>query len=544
MGFYLNSNKAESLYLNEMQRPYFVDKTSMIGELIPLVEAGTSYICITRPRRFGKTIMASMIASFFGKNNDGSMFDELRIASHKDYLKHRNKHNVIYISFNELPPDDDDPTYVSYIKRIKNMLFRDLIKAYPECEIETSEALWDALNEIHNFNRDEKFIFVLDEWDFVFHQDFLTEKDKAKYIAFLRNLLKDQPYVELAYMTGILPIAKYSSGSELNMFLEYTMASKTRFGEYFGFTQNEVEILYERYLAKTQNPKVSLCGLEEWYDGYETLGGEKLYNPRSIVSSLTDNQLADYWTSSGPYDEIFHYVRNNVAGVRDDIAKMIAGEEVKAQVAEYSAVSTEVRTRDEILSAMVVYGFLTARNNTVRIPNKELMDKFVEMVEKEDSLGYVYRLAKESERMLEATKAGDTATMEAILQQAHDTETDMRGYNGEAELSAIVKLVYLSARDSYDIEREDKAGVGFVDYIFYPKRNVEDDCIIVELKVDATVDDAIRQIKDRKYIERFIGKLGEQPRYTGRILAVGIAYSRKDKSKKHKCHVEVLRERE
>ena len=538
MGFYLNSNKPVSLYLSETRNPYFVDKTEILCELMPLVERGNQYICITRTRRFGKTIMANMIGAFFGKNNKGVMFDTLSVAAQEGYNKHRNQHNVICISLNEMP---GTRTYAAYIDRIKQKLLDDLMKAYPEAAISETDTLWDALNTIHEESEDEKFIFVFDEWDFIFHRSFVTDEDKISYISFLSSLLKDQPYVELAYMTGILPIAKYSSGSEINMFLEYTMASKERFGEYFGFTDNEVKMLYERYKTNTLEPMVTLKGLRKWYDGYETMSGVKLYNPRSIVASLSDNQLADYWTSSGPYDEVFYYVKNNIAGVRDDIAKMIAGEEVRAQVSEYSATSTEIKTRDEVLSAMVVYGFLTANDGRESIPNKELMDKFVDMVKKENSLGYVYSLAKESERMLEATKAADTETMTAILQQAHDTETGMTGYNDEAELSAIVKLVYLSARDYYDMEREDKAGVGYVDYIFYPKENMSDDCIIVELKVDHNADEAIQQIKERNYAQRFIGKLGEQTKFSGRILAVGISYFKNDKTKRHQCKVEVLR---
>jgi len=499
MGYYLNNNEAYALYSNEAKRPYFVDKTPFLEELFPLVEEGTRYICITRPRRFGKTIMANMIASFFGKGCDASAFDSLKIASRDGYRKHLNKHNVIHIDFSKV--DDECGSYKEYISQIKDILRDDLHDAFPDVDYRKNGSVAEDLKRI-NERSGETFIFVFDEWDYIFHQKYATEDDKAKYVKFISNLLKDRAYVSLAYMTGILPIVKYSSGSEINMFLEYTMATKERFDSYFGFTQSEVDMLYERYLRNTASPKVTLDGLMEWYDGYGTASGERLYNPRSIVAALTDNQLANYWTSSGPYDEIFHYVKNNVAEVRDDIAKMVAGEEVSAEVQEYSSVSTNISTRDEILSAMVVYGFLTATGNRVRIPNKELMNKFVDMVKKEDSLGYVHRLAKESERMLEATKAGDTATMEAILQQAHDTETGMMGYNSEAELSAIVRLVYLSARDSYDIQREDKAGVGFVDYIFYPKSDMDDDCIIVELKVDKSASDAINysSAKNSTYI--------------------------------------------
>ena len=103
----------------------------------------------------------------------------------------------------------------------------------------------------------------------------------------------------------------------------------------------------------------------------------------------------------------------------------------------------------------------------------------------------------------------------------------------------IVNLVYLSARDSYSVEREEKAGTGFVDFIFYPYRK-DDDCIILELKAGHTPEEALQQIKDRKYALKFRGKLGEKARYTGRILAVGIAYDKK--LKKHDCRVEIIKE--
>ena len=341
-------------------------------------------------------------------------------------------------------------------------------------------------------------------------------------------------------MTGILPIAKYSSGSELNMFYEYTMAGREKYSDYFGFTDKEVDELYHRYLKIEKEPAVTRKGLELWYDGYQTLSGKRLYNPRSVVGALTDNQLGSYWTSSGPYDEIFYYIRENVDAVRDDLALMVSGTPVKAKIQEYAATSMDLRTRDEILSAMVVYGFLSSENDQVSIPNRELMDKFADMIQKESSLGYVNRLAAESAKMLRATKQGDVNTMAEILEYAHNTESPHDIYSNEAELAAIVRLVYLEARDSYQIEREDRAGKGYVDFIFYPMRK-DDDNIIIELKVDHTADEAIRQIKDREYALRFQGKLGDKPLYTGRILAVGIAYDRK--TKKHSCIVEILREK-
>ena len=539
MGAYLNSQTPYTLYQSESRSPYFVDKTLMLRELFPYVSAGNRHICITRPRRFGKTIMANMISSFFQKASDSSdVFDSLAISQVDDYRRYKNQYNVIRIDFSKMPRNCD--SYTQYIERIEALLIEDVKEAFPQVKINEADAVGDILESVF-VQCGEKFIFVLDEWDFIFHRDFINEIDKEKYVAFLSNLLKDRPYVVLSYMTGILPIAKYSSGSELNMFAEFTMVNSPMFGEYFGFTDDEVDDLYRRYIVECdrqhKEKSVTRKGLRDWYNGYYTKSGERVYNPRSVVFALQFNNLANYWTSSGPYDEIYYYIRNNISDVRDDLALMISGESVTAKIQEYAATSMNLSTRDEIYSAMVVYGFLSYLNGKVCIPNRELMEKFDELLVKNESLGYVYRLAKESEKMLKATLAGDTLTMERILEFAHNTEVPLLSYNHETELSAIVNLVYLAARDSYRVEREDKAGTGYVDFIFYPYDTTAD-CIILELKVDHTPDEAIAQIIDKKYALKFMPKLAGQKIYTGRILAVGIGYWKE--SKKHSCKVEEI----
>lgn len=539
MGTYLNSITPYTLYKSESLSPYFVDKTLMLRELFPYVSAGNRHICITRPRRFGKTIMANMISSFFQKASDSSdVFDSLAISQVDDYRRYKNQYNVIRIDFSKMPRNCD--LYTQYIERIEALLIEDVKEAFPQVKINEADAVGDILESVF-VQCGEKFIFVLDEWDFIFHRDFINEIDKEKYVAFLSNLLKDRPYVVLSYMTGILPIAKYSSGSELNMFAEFTMVNSPMFGEYFGFTDDEVDDLYRRYIVECdrqhKEKSVTRKGLRDWYNGYYTKSGERVYNPRSVVFALQFNNLANYWTSSGPYDEIYYYIRNNISDVRDDLALMISGESVTAKIQEYAATSMNLSTRDEIYSAMVVYGFLSYLNGKVCIPNRELMEKFDELLVKNESLGYVYRLAKESEKMLKATLAGDTLTMERILEFAHNTEVPLLSYNHETELSAIVNLVYLAARDSYRVEREDKAGTGYVDFIFYPYDTTAD-CIILELKVDHTPDEAIAQIIDKKYALKFVPKLAGQKIYTGRILAVGIGYWKE--SKKHSCKVEEI----
>lgn len=537
MGTFLNSRMPFEAYKSVVSGRYFVDKSKLIEELLPALGTEERFYCITRPRRFGKSVMANMVGAFFGKGEDASLiFNTLDISKCNNYRKHLNNHNAIYIDFSEMPRDCT--TYTQYITRFQNGINQDLAAAYPHLEIRVSDAVWDILTDIFQKTGD-KFIFVIDEWDAVFHMPFVREEDKKAYLLFLKSLLKGKVYAEFAYMTGILPIAKYSSGSEINMFLEYDMATKIKFGEFFGFDDSEVDVLFEIYRNSTKKVRIAREDLSIWYDGYYTASGDRMYNPRSVVCALTDNQISNYWTSSGPYDELFYYVRNNIEDVKDDIALMTAGEHIPIKLEGYAATTAQLHTKNQIFSAMVVYGLLTYNqaDGQVSIPNRELMLKFNDLLMSNENFGYVHRLAAESSRMLKATLEGNTQTMVEILEYAHDTESPIFSYNSEIELSAVVNLVYLAARDRYRVEREDKAGKGYVDFIFYPERKA-DDGIILELKIDHTPDEAIRQIRDKKYALRFRGKLGEPPKYTGRILGVGIGYNRK--TKKHSCKIEVL----
>lgn len=536
MGMFLNSRVPYDAYQVAAAGKYFMDKTALLQELFLSMNTTERFLCITRPRRFGKSVMANMVGAFFGKAEDSrQIFSQLEIATDPYFERHLNRHNIIYIDFSKVP--EKCTTYDAYITRILDGLKKDLFQEYPDLQIDTEKAVWDILNMICQ-EKNEKYIFVIDEWDAPFHMDFITEQDQKEYLLFLKSLLKGEVYVELAYMTGVLPIAKYSSGSELNMFLEYDMATSVRFSEFFGFLDSEVDTLYQRYRTITRNPKIAREDLKNWYDGYHTAGGDLIYNPRSIVCALTDNQVRNYWTSSGPYDEIFYYVRNNVEEVRDDIVLMIAGEGIDVEIQNYAATAMKLHTKDEIYSAMVIYGLLTYEDGKVFIPNREIMDQFRLLLMSKESLGYVYNLARESEKMLKATIAGDTNTMSQILKYAHDSESPIFSYNNEIELSAVVNLVYLAARDRYQVEREEKAGEGYADFIFYPERK-NADALILELKVDASPEEAIAQIKKKNYALRLMGKLGEKQKYTGRILAVGISYDRK--TKEHFCRVEELK---
>ena len=452
MAMFVNpDNSAFQVALNS---EIYVDKTGMLEYTNKVINTLQGYICNSRPRRFGKSVTANMLAAYYSKGCDSrEMFSTLKISESIGFKKNINKYDVIYIDFSRLP--ENCQTYEEYINRIKTGIKEDLLEEFPELELKEEMPLWDILAKIFQ-KTNRKFMFIMDEWDAVFHMPFISQKERQEYLLFLKNLLKDQVYVELAYMTGILPIAKYSAASELNMFVEYNMATRERFSSYFGFSEEEVDKLFQIYSETTIRPRITRHDLKIWYDGYCTASGEQLYNPRSIICALSDNQLGSYWTGSGPYDEIFYYIKGNIDEVREDFILMISGEHIEAKVQEYAATAEELTTKNQIYSAMVIYGLLTYEDGEVFIPNRELMYKYNELLLTNESLGYVYRLAKESERMLKATLAGDTQTMAEILEYDHNTESPILSYNNEIELSAIVNLVYLAARDKYRVEREDK----------------------------------------------------------------------------------------
>lgn len=194
---------------------------------------------------------------------------------------------------------------------------------------------------------------------------------------------------------------------------------------------SEVGHLYNIYKQNINNPKISRKDLRLWYNGYHTASGKQVYNPRSIICALTNNQLRNYWTSSGPYDEIFYYIKDNVDEMREDFLLMITGERVNAKMQEYAATAKELNTKAQIYSAMVIYGLLTYEDGEVFIPNRELMEQFNQLLLSNERLGYVYRLAKESERMLRATLSHDTDTMTEILEFVHNTGSPIFEYNNE-----------------------------------------------------------------------------------------------------------------
>ena len=519
MGLYLNSDSILKKYTRLYKNEYFVDKSLIINQINKLIGSFDVYLCVTRPRRFGKTSLINMLGAYYSKAADSSqIFDNLKISQVDGYKEHLNKYNVISISFNEIP--DNLKTYDQYINNITNQVKKEVISEFNLTDIDESDSLKRVLQKSN-----QQFIFLLDEWDYIFNNN-LFEESQDKFLEFLRNLLKDESYVELCYMTGVLPIKKYSSGSALNMFDEFTFLKDRKFGGYFGFTEDEVLNLCE------QNKYMDFKKLEEWYNGYTTAKGIKIYNPRSVVKALKNDYCESYWTNTGAMDEVSQYLKYNVLEIRDDVIKMVSRQEIDITIdEEFRAGQGTPKTKEEIYSAMIVLGFLSYNDGYLKIPNKELMIEF-EKALRDKSFGYVSEIIENSRTMLKATVNKDTTTVKKILHDIHNSEIPILQYNDENSLSCVITLAYLSARDTYRVEREEKTGKGYADFTFHPRR-INDTAFIVELKKDEVPEVAINQIREKEYIQKFKAEnKGKE------VLAVAICYD--SKKKEHFCKIEEI----
>ncbi len=523
---YLNTESPKILYQEARNSQIFVDKSWFIERMSQNIRTSSKCICITRPKRFGKTMNANMLAAYYTKGLDsGSLFSDLKIAQASVdsegktkkpfYPEHLNQHNVIKIDFSQMP--DDCSSYAEYISSIRNKLKQDL----GECYSDLDPMAYDSLSSYFEATEDS-FIFILDEWDAVFHEDFMKECDKKEHLKFLQKLLKDQAYVKLAYMTGVLPIAKYGSASTINMFDEYNFMNDDVYDTFFGFTEQEVQNLCK------EKQTVSYEELKQWYDGYRTSEGESLFNPRSVSYALNRGSCKNYWTETGPMNEVADCIEHNAGEVREDIVQMVAGNPVEVELNGYSAAEQSMNTRDEILSAMVVYGFLSYYDGELQIPNHELMEKFQRVLSR-SSMGGISEIVKQSKAMLQATLAEDEEKVADILKETHNREIPFLQYNDENSLSCVVTLCYLYARKDYQIDREIQAGAGYCDYLFLPKKTGRP-AIVLELKAGKSAEEAIRQIKNRDYVAK-VRKYKD-------ILLVGINYDKDDTAKPHTCKIE------
>ncbi len=522
MGVYLNpGNGAFTLAVND---DIYIDKTELITKTNHRLGKRNRYLCVSRPRRFGKSMTAEMLTAYYGRGCDSAgLFTPYKIAQCESYRKHLNQYNVIFLNvqnvFSRVKTEEE---MLQYIQR---EILAELREVYHDTIPEEEMILSASLEKLYS-KVGEKFVFIIDEWDCVFRIKGMSSEAQNKYLDFLRDLLKDKVYIFLAYMTGILPVKKYGTHSALNMFDEYSMIDPGEYADYIGFTEEEVKNLCHQYQVDFEKEK-------EWYDGYVLGEGMHIYNPKSVVDSIRRKRFASYWVQTETYEALKIYVQMNYDGLKDTIIQMLAGERIKIECGTFQNDMTTFESKDDVLTLLVHLGYLAYdwEENEVFIPNTEIQAEFVRTV-KSCNWKEVVESIERSERLLQATWDQDAQTVAEMIDEVHSENTSILSYNNENSLSCVISIAYYNAIKEYTRIRELPTGKGFADIVYLPKKRSNKPAMIIELKYDKSAEGAIKQIKEKKYA----GSLKE---YQGDLLLVGINYD-KD-SKKHCCLIEKYR---
>ena len=520
MGIYLNPGNIS--FAKTVRSQVYVDKTGLIAHTNDYINTRDQYLCISRPRRFGKSMTLEMLAAYYSRGCDSrALFSGFKIAQHKDFEKHLNQYDVIYLNMQQFLIEAGAQDVIKYIEQ---EVLREFRKGYGKYLDREGIRFAAALREIFS-ETGRQFVFLIDEWDCVMRERQESEAMQKQYLDFLRNLLKDQPYVALAYVTGILPVKKYGLHSALNMFWEYSMTDQSLFEEYTGFTESEVKALCEQF-------EMDFAETSSWYDGYTFTEFQHIYNPKSVVEAMRRHRFSNYWTSTETYEALKIYMEMDFDGLRADIVQMLGGGRVRVNTRSFQNDMRNFHTKDDVLTLLIHLGYLgyDSIEKEAFIPNKEIIEEF----ENAMSVGgwpNVMNVLKASEKLLEDTLRGDAESVAKELDKAHSEVASILTYNDENSLGCAVGLAYYSARKDYKLIRELPAGKGFADIVFLPLPHTKKPAMIVELKYDRSVRAAIQQIKDRQYTQAFEG-------YTGEILLVGVNYNKNTPDKPHSCVIE------
>ncbi|MEI3326840.1 MAG: AAA family ATPase [Thomasclavelia sp.] len=519
MGIYLNPGNTE--FQRALNSEIYVDKSLLIEYTNRIINTNMQNICVSRPRRFGKSTDARMIAAYYDQSCDSSkLFKDLKIAKNKEYQKHLNKYNVILLNMQSFLSKTNN--IEKMLELLTRLLVREIKMEYLKLDLFDETNLSLTLDDVY-IQIKQSFIIIIDEWDCIFREYQGDKKAQEKYLDFLRDLLKDKPYVSLCYMTGILPIKKYGTHSALNMFKEVSMINPTPLEAFMGFTDKEVEELCKEYDIEYKEMKT-------WYDGYHLSKEVSVYNPRSVVYAIMDRKFSNYWTSTETYEALKIYIDMNYDGLKDDVIRLLSYERVAINPNKFQNDMTTFASKDDILTLLVHLGYLGYDNinKEVYIPNNEVISSFIDSIES-SNWKETTRAILNSRALLEATINQDSEAVAKYIEEAH-LETSILQYNDENALAYTIYLGYITARNEYTLIREMPSGKGYADIVFIPKKNKP--AMIVELKWNHEAKTAIDQIKEKKY---YCGL----EKYLDELLLVGISYNKE--TKEHSCIIERYR---
>ena len=520
MGTYINIGNAG---FQSARNGEYVDKSELITVVNKALFTERRFSCVSRCRRFGKSMAAKMLYAYYDHSCDSrSLFSDLQIASDPQFETHLNKYAAIYLDMTNFVSQYKDDDIVA---KIDAALIADASNAYPDVVVREGDELMDYLLRV-SIETGEQFVFIIDEWDAICREFSSGTKAMDNYVKWLRRLFKSQDAMRVfacAYMTGILPIKKYKTESALNNFQEYSMVEPRRMGKFFGFTKDEVRVLAEKH-------DMDFDELEKWYDGYQIGDELSMFNPNSVMQAIDSGRCRSFWASTGAYDAVVNYIQMNYEGLKDDVISMLAGGRCSVDPTGFQNDMSIIHSKNDVFTVLIHLGYLSYnwRKDECCIPNREVAGEMVNAV-KATNWRHLADALDASKQLLQDTIDGDEEAVARGVDAAHDENTSILSYNNENSLACVLSIAYYYARNDYVMHRELATGKGFADIVLIPRKNVDSPAIVLELKFSQDADAAIDQIKRKQYP----AKVSE---HTANLLLVGINYDRE--TKQHTCHIE------
>ncbi len=528
MGIYVNpGNQA----FKRIDGPNYVDKTGMIRLFNETIGGEDSLVCISRPRRFGKSYSAKMLSAYYDCSCDShDLFDNKVVSKCKSYEEHINKYNVICLDISGFisVARREKVSLADVPSRIAKAIKEEILVLDPEAPRDKS--LENCLVHCVERPNGRQFIFIIDEWDAMIREARDDDNAQQIYLNLLRGWFKNTNFtpkvVAAAYMTGILPIKKDGSQSAISDFKEYSVVKPRKYAEYVGFTENEVIRLCEE-------KKIDFNSMKRWYDGYSFKEIESVYNPNSVMEAIKNEDFDSYWSESTISTDLMEYISKDFNGLTKTVAELIGGLKVKVDTNGFSNDLITFKGRDDVLTLLIHLGYLAydSVNGTVYIPNEEIRIEFQRSIHEVTHEETLKRL-KESEQLFKDTIQMNEDAVAAQIERVHTEETVALHYNKEDSLRSVIKLAYYSYRDHYIQFEELPSGEGYSDIVYLPKADSDWPALVIELKWNESAEGAIAQILERKYpsvIEN----------YGRTILLVGISYDKNSEAgkKTHKCKI-------
>ncbi|MBR0397274.1 MAG: AAA family ATPase [Eubacterium sp.] len=520
MGIYLNPGYEN--FRRIVSADIYVDKTMMIKETNRMIDIGNNYICMSRPRRFGKTFASNMLCAYYSKGCDsGELFAPFKISRDPCFEEKLNQYNVIKIDMNSEYQNTKDKEKL--IDRLTGKIKRELEKAFPDIAFEEDDTLAECILQVYA-EKEQLFVIILDEYD-VLVREKVSGQLFQEYLSFLNGLFKSDTVrqaIALAYLTGILPVVRDKIQSKLNNFREYTILNAGPFAEYVGFTGDEVENLCNEH-------GISYAECRLWYDGYRQHGYE-IYNPESVVRCIEDRSFGSYWGKTSSYEVISDRIRQNFAGTKEAVIQMLAGEYVDVDEGSYLNTMTDFSSKDDIFGYLMHLGYLAyeQETRTCHIPNKEVREEWFRALKKTSEYETTDQIIQSSKELLAETMRGNADAVAKALDVSHIHVTSNRSYNNEDALQSAIYLAFIYALNRYTVIKEMTTGKGFADVVFIP-RYEGDPAMVIELKRNDCTESALDQIHQKQYFDSL-------QHYQGYMLLIGINYD--EKKKTHTCAIE------